>query len=742
MEKTSDKATITRINRGLLITLLIVFICLFLGACGPSAPKKVDSITTPSTDPVQNTEPTESAAISLPVFSVNAGFYEEPFSLALATEGGCEIYYTMDGSDPRESDTAVLYVAEINIYNNSTDPNHLSAIADITLDSYTPPVDPVDKAMVVRAAVKNADGNFSDVVTNSYFVGKDKAYYTDMQVVSLVADEDYLFHPDTGFYRIGSEYYEWLNSDEHKNYATGDPQNPTNYNIDGKKSEFPASVQVFYQGEPVYSANVGTRLSGNWTRAFPQKSFRLYAREEYGTDKMEYDFIKTLFDAEGNVVKSYDKVTMRNGGNDNGTLHFRDVFFQDLTDELATDYMAFEPCTLFINGEFWGFYFFREKPDDDYINARYGIDKDDVALLKNSEVESGEDSDLEEFNRFCAWAMTADMQDPANYSKFCEVMDLQSFMDYITVETYLNNADWIDGYVNNWQIWHTRTIHDSVPRADSKWRFILYDMDVAAGLHNKEKAGYAYDSLNKNSAPGSFYDFLAILKSLMANQEFAAQFKENYIRIIDTYFAPSVVDALLDHYVEKYKEVTLDTFYRFGMDRPARHYDESVEQLREFFHQRPAYAKQYLEKFCSVDYTVPKALVPPVEKWSFSGDATYEANAEEKAFYVSIPSSFQESWRIQSKARNIPLIKGQTYRITFKASCTNPGSIDCGLTRQSDGKFPNCFWQAFQVTEELQEYDMQFTMQMDTNYDWYLNFNFGKITGDCVIKDVVIESLD
>ncbi len=748
------------------IGFLFLLTCLCLGACNQSEPAESDGTqaeTTESTEAVETTdttepketkapEPTEEPIVSLPewegeplllpAFSVEGGFYEKAFNLELSAGKGQVIYYTLDGSDPRTSDTAVPYTKEIYVYDNTGKANRLSNISDIMLEQYYAPGKPVDKGIILRAALKNADGSFGEVVTNSYFVGKDKSYYAEMQVVSLVTEEDYLFHPDTGFYRVGSGYYEWLNSEDYVHYETGDPQNPTNYNKDGKESEFPASVQVFEQGEAVYSANVGARLSGNWSRSAAQKSFRLYAREEYGTKKMEYAFFPELMDADGNLIENYKKVTIRNSGNDNQTLHFRDAFFQDLVKDLAPDYMASEPCILFVNGEFWGFYFFREKPDDDYIKSHYGVDKDDVAVLKNGEVESGEDSDLEEFSAFCVWAKSADMSIPENYEKFCEVMDLQSFMDYITVETYINNADWVNGYVNNWQIWHTRTVDESIPKADGKWRFIFYDMDYAGGLYYNENTGYAWDSLNNNRADGSEYDFLAILENLMSNPEFAKLFQENYMRIIDTCFAPDVVDALLDYYAESYKEVTQDTFRRFGLGWAADGYDDSLAHLREFFRERPEYAKKYLEVFCAVDRSGPRPMVAPPEKWGYYGEASFSVKEEENAFCVSVPFSTPEAWNIQCQAHNIILTEGEEYRITFKASCTTPGEMNCGINRNDNGEYPTCFWQEFQVTEDLQEYTLQFTMEMDTNYDWYLNFNFGNMAGDYVIKDVVMEHVE
>lgn len=741
------------------ILLWMICVCVCFSACGKSEPtESVDKVVEDTQDvdsaetkvpedmevsvPQTKEDSEEVEQVLLPVFSAEAGFYPDEFELTIRAGKGQEIYYTLDGSDPTDSDTAKVYDKALRIYNNTNEPNRLSAITDITLNEYNPPNKPVDKGIIVRAAIKNMDGSFSEVVTNSYFVGRKDSYYSEMKVISLVTNADNLFHPDTGFYMVGKGYYDWLESDEYEEYDPGDANNPTNYNIHGKESEFPTSVQVFEEGKEVYSANVGTRLSGNWSRAAAQKSFRLYSREEYGPKKMKYAFFDELKDAEGNLIESYKKVTIRNGGNDNQTLHFRDAFFQDLTKDLAPDYMDSEPCILFVNGEFWGFYLLREKPDDDYIEAHYGIDKDDVAVLKNGEVESGEDSDLEEFNAFCAWAKAADMSVEENYKRFCEVMDLQSFMDYVTVETYINNADWINGYVNNWQIWHTRTVDESLPKADTKWRFIFYDMDFAGGLYYSENTGYAWDSLNDNRADGSVYDFLTILDNLMANPEFAEQFKENYLRIIDTCFAPDVVDALLDSYVKSYKEATQDTFYRFDLGWSAESYDASAAHLREFFHERPAYAKQYLEAFCAVDRSEPKPMISPVEKWGYYGEAEVTVKPEENAFCVSVPNAKESPWDIQCQAYNITLNKGQEYRITFKASCTTPGVMNLGINRNDNGQYPGCFWQEFQVSEDLQEYTMQFTMEMDTNYDWYLNYNFGNIAGDYVIKDVVLEPVE
>lgn len=676
-----------------------------------------------------------------PVFSVESGFYADEFELKLSTVMGREIYYTVDGSDPRTSDTAIEYDASIRIYDNTKDANRLSNITDITLSEYYPPKEPVEKGMIIRAVSKGALGNFSEVVTHSYFVGKEKDYYSEMRVISLVVEEDDLFDPDTGRYMVGSGYYEWLKSDDYQEYDPGDVNNPTNYNQKGKETEFPVLIQVFEGGKEVFRANVGARISGNWSRAAAQKSFRLYARKEYGTDKMQYAFFDERTNNKGEVIQSYDKVTLRNSGNDNQTLHFRDAFFQELVKGLETDYMASEPCVLFLNGEFWGFYLLREKPEDEYIESLYGIDKKIVAVLKNGDVESGDDSDAEEFRDLCSWAQSADMRLEENYTRFCESVDLQSFMDYLTVQTYLNNADWMNGYANNWMVWRTKAVVNSWPKADGKWRFILYDLDYSAGLYNAEKTSYTYDGLSNNRANGSVYDFTAILDNLMTNPEFALQFRENYLRIMDECFAPDVVDALLNRYVDAYREVTEDTFYRFGMGWAAENYDSSVAHMREFFYQRPTYAAEYLKKYCETDRSGPKPMLRPVEQWGYYGEAEFVAKQEDNAFCVSVKETTPDDWNIQCQIHNVPLTRGKEYRITFKASCTTPGEMSLGINRFDDGAYPTCFWEKVYLTEELREYSVTFTMKKETNYDWYLNFNFGGIAGDYVIQDVVMEEI-
>lgn len=739
------------IKRNILLSVVIPFL-LFLTACNrtPSAdniPTMTPAESTPSA-PAESTttapaEADSQNAVQVPIFSREGGFYDTYFMLSLSSEAGTEIYYTIDGTDPRTSRTARLYKQEIEIYNNTDEPNIYSSITDISLNKYYPPGYNIDKGMHIRAAVKSADGSFGPVVTNSYFIGKTATYYKDLRVISMVTDPNLLFHRDTGAYMVGARYYEWKKSSDFVKLDNGDVQNKTNYNFDGRESEFPVNIQVFENGTAVYSSDVGARIAGNWSRSAFQKSFRFYARKEYGDSKLRYPFFDGLTDSDGKEIEKFDKITLRNGGNDH-ILHFRDAFIQDLAKESGIDIMASDPYLLFINGEFWGFYLLREKPEDYYIQSHYGIDETNVTVIKNGSLESGTEEAFEDYRSFCKWASSADMNIEANYKRFCEQIDVKSFMDYIAIETYVNNTDWASGYLNNWMVWRSEIIDPDLERADKKWRYILYDLDISSGLYGNHDTSAAYDSLSNMEAPWNDCNFPAMLKNLCKNKDFSEAFYNNYLSVIDNCFAMEKVKALLNEYTSTYKDATCDTHRRFSNSWAASSYDSEAAGLLAFFETRPKYAKLYLDIFCGKDLTagtLTETRALPPSDWWYWGEATYRADTKNEIFYVNVPETLEESWYAQAGASGLTLEKDEMYYITFEASCNGTGKLELFTNRNDNGNYPTVQISDFDLTKKLTTYSCAFVMTGDTHNDWSLCFNFGKGKGDFVIKNISISKL-
>lgn len=545
-------------------------------------------------------ERTYSETAGVPSFSADSGFYEEEFLLTIASDGGC-IFYTLDGTDPATGSTAVEYKNPIRIYDNTKEANTVSAERDITLGEYSQPYYRVDKGMILRAAVRDAAGNFGETVTKSYFVGKTADYYKEMRVISLVTNPYNLFDPEKGIYVVGNGYYRWKeSSDFDPAMEEWRQENPTNYNNSGKEWERPATIQVFEQGQPVYEQNLGIRLSGNVSRSNAQKSIRLYAREEYGDKKIRYAFFDGLTDINGDSIDKFDKVTLRNDGNDTTSAFFRDELVQSLCADRAVGTQAESPCILFINGEFWGMYHIKERIEDYYFASHYQVDKSNVTYIKADEVEGSEEV-ATAYAEFYKWAVTANLSLEENYKRVADTIDMQSFMDYFAIETYINNYDWL--YVgrtpNNILMWRVNEAEEDNPFGDGKWRFVLYDMEYSANLYGQDGTKPQYNSFENISTKVEWDNPGALFFRLLDNDSFRQAFYKNYLEIIENNFDPErVCDWVYEYSTEYYAPIT-DTFKRFlSEDSKSGFFEYHVNTVIDFYNTRPAYAKQYLEELC------------------------------------------------------------------------------------------------------------------------------------------------
>ncbi len=514
--------------------------------------------------------------IENPTFSHDAGFYDKSFRLELSSPKGYSILYTLDGSDPRTSDTAAEYKNAIEIYDNTADKNRF--ISRIVLDGIenSPAAEDVDKGFAVRAVCMDKNGDFGRVVTNSYFVGKTASFYKDMKVVSMSIDEKDLFDDEKGIFVYDNMWGR------------------------GKEWERPANVQVFENGKAEYSENIGVRLAGNSSRDCMQKSLTLFARSEYGKGKMKYEWIDGLKDINGDKIKEFEKITLRNSSDDWNSLKIRDTLLQKLADGRNISVQGQEFCTLFINGEFWGLYTINEKFDENYISSHYLVDKDDCTFYEIWNTVRGSEELYNEYSEFFEWAKTADMTKDENYRKVCSVLDIQCMADYIAFQTYICNNDWMsDGngnISNNWAMWRSDSVIEDIPYNDGKWRFMVYDTERAASLYNMESTRYDFDLLGNMDRTGLYLNISNVFYNLMNNDDFRSFFRENYIDMINNEFAPERVDGIITKMSELTRKAAEKTNLCFSNAQANEEYDEQLEMLREFFEKRPDYAKKYLDK--------------------------------------------------------------------------------------------------------------------------------------------------
>ena len=178
--------------------------------------------------------------VSVPGFSAESGFYENDFELTLTAAEGSTVYYTTDGSVPTTE--SEVYSAPLKITDRTSQPNVYSARTDVSSSDFIP--SNVTKGTIVKAFAVDKDGNASEVVSKSYFVGIDiMKQYGGFPVVSLTIDPDDFFDYERGIYVQGKIYDEYVASGQ------SNPMQPwtdeANYTQRGKDWERRVYFEIF-----------------------------------------------------------------------------------------------------------------------------------------------------------------------------------------------------------------------------------------------------------------------------------------------------------------------------------------------------------------------------------------------------------------------------------------------------------------------------------------------------------------
>lgn len=80
-----------------------------------------------------------------------------------------------------------------------------------------------------------------------------------------------------------------------------------------------------------------------------------------------------------------------------------------------------------------------------------------------------------------AYYSTHDLTKKENYEEFGNILDIQSYIDFMCANVYLCNLDMYEGRKNFVQ-WRCRTPGRG-SYSDGKWRMMIYDMDA----HRREE---------------------------------------------------------------------------------------------------------------------------------------------------------------------------------------------------------------------------------------------------------------
>lgn len=463
------------------------------------------------------------------------------------------IYFEIDLEAQKEEGATAAQIYEykdkISVHDRTGEKNVLATVANSVKFAQTKPYTANDaqvaKSTVIRAMAVDAAGNCSPVVTKTYFVGTNlTTRYGNTPVLSLATDPENLVDDETGIFIEGN----------HSNYTQHGPEWEREayadfYDVDGKID---------------FATNVGIRVHGGYTRQYQQKSLNVYFREEYGMKNLKYELIPGATNYEGTkATKKYKSFVLRNGGNDAFITKTRDAYIQSRVADRNIAVQSSRPCIVYLNGEYWGVYNIQEKYGDNWLEEEFGVNKNNVVLIKDGEVDEGTEADMALFDELKALAKL-DMSKTENYQKFLDAVDIQSYLDYYATEILIGNRDW--GLHKNNQFWRSRTVTNT-KYEDGKWRWLLHDTEYSMNLYNidpKEHTSEDSIAVMKGSAENHKRDPLFV--ALLANSQFKQAFINTVMDLLNENFNYDNYWSDYEAFCSVYKTLMPEQNERFGTD--------------------------------------------------------------------------------------------------------------------------------------------------------------------------------
>lgn len=471
---------------------------------------------------------------SAPFFSVEGGFYSDPINIEITAEDSCDIYYTTDGSEPTILDS---------LYQNPLELNKTTVVRAIAVKK---------KAIILDSLQSETYVVNSLPVSSSYFINERDI---SIPVVSLSIDEKYLYDDEYGIYVVGNERYPqkysgwtWL---PYANYW-GDEKRPLNIE--------------YFDTSKVRQINqeIGISVYGGYSRSYDKKSLELNPSKIYGDNQFRY----SIFESKQNLkLKS---ILLRSSGQDYSHSYLRDAFINTLVENcMDLDIQAYTPCSVFLNGNYWGLMNLRERHNKDYIFSNYGYDDG----IKNNVDRSSKYSRLK----------NNDINSDAANVLIDSLFDINEIMNFTLTQIYCANTDWGGNNITFWS------------RPDEEyWRVILYDTDE----------GFSNGGDNKNLNTVSYAYKNSVIKYLLGNDKVKNTLLSKAVVHLSTSFSPIRVERILDSLSSRIEsEALYYQNFRAKLKLPYSDWANEIKKMHTFAKERPSNVFAHFKTYYSLGDT-------------------------------------------------------------------------------------------------------------------------------------------
>ncbi len=440
------------------------------------------------------------------------------------------------------------------------------------------------KGTVLRAMAVKKNGQRSAITTATYFIMPRKTF--SLPVVSLVTQEDRLFGYDNGVLVAGKAFDDHRRL--HPTWSFRGGNVPANWHARGE--DIPAHFQFFSHVEQPNTASmdqrIGIRVHGGFSRANPSKSLRLYARKRYGKNKFQHP----IFGEDHNQKK----LILRNSGNDFQSTLFRDGAVQKMVENLNIETQGYQPTTVFLNGEYWGILNAREYFDSDFFSEKYNVADKHIELVENGTVVEG---DAAHWQQVTAFFQGADLSDTETYLQAGRLVDIDSFIDHQIANILVANVDWPHNNVKAWRYSGKATSYNNKGVLDGRWRWLLYDTDLALFSPAFNSLASALGSSPTRQLKGTEPSTL-MLRRFMQNRAFKTRFINRFADLLNTTFDPAQTTATIKEQQRVIEPEMARHLARWKAPTDLAAWNHEVNKMLIFVAQRPALQRrQLMEQF-------------------------------------------------------------------------------------------------------------------------------------------------
>ncbi|MBX7126563.1 MAG: CotH kinase family protein [Cyclobacteriaceae bacterium] len=643
--------------------------------------------------------PTSAAgpAIDKVTFSQPSGRYNSLLSITLSSnESAATIHYTVDGSEPTSHST-----------------------------TYTSPV-PVNSTTVVKAKAYVPGRLPSKTAIATYFIAE---HTFTIPVVSISTNPDYLWNTRIGIYVDGT------------NGVPGNCQgDPKNFNQPWDRHAF--FEYYLPSGERRIGQAIDLRIGGACSRGFPQKSLVVRARKKYGKNTLGEPFFQSK------DIRQYGSLMLRNSGNDFNNTSMRDALMQVIpVGEMDIDYMAYQPSVLYLNGQYWGIQSLREKIDGDFIEANYGVPKEDIDLIESwgNPIEGTTES----WYAYLDGLRSMNLTNSTSFGYIDSHIDVQEYINYLVSEIYYANWDWPG---NNVKFWRQRS-------TNGKFRWILWDTDFGFDIFAQ---GYAtHPTLNFATDPASGVDWpnppwsTEHIRLVLQNPVFRNRFIQTFNTALQTVFKPERVIRKIDSLASQIAAEMPYHKARWGGSN--QDWLNEIQRLRDFATQRNVFMQQHLHDFFSLGSTVAVTTQVPDHHGSIllngakvtNGTVSGVAGGTVQAEAVPKPGYQFAGWEVsqQKFVAFTPIAAGASWKYfdggqlpaadwfttSFDDTSWNSGAAELGygdgdektvvnFGPDANNKFPTTYFRySFDVSDTTGFIDLTANLRYDDGAAVYLN---------------------